>query len=168
MKKLQYSTSAQSAILSAVWRLTLVPPNPYIDRREIPAMKSKFIMLAACAAMLLTSLPALAHHSFAAEYDINKPCKMTGVVTKFDLTNPHSWIYIDVKGADGKTANWGFETASLIALYRRGFKKDALKIGETVTIEGFLAKDGTRTGNGQRLTLPDGSTVILGTEENPG
>lgn len=131
-------------------------------------VKSKLCLLTAAAVLFLTALPLLAHHSFAAEYDRNKPVKLTGTISKFDLTNPHSWIYIDVKGADGKVATWGFETASLISLYRKGFKKDTLKIGETVTIEGFLAKDGTHTGNGQRLTLPDGSTVILGTEENPG
>ena len=131
-------------------------------------MKSRLNILIAAAGLLLAALPAAAHHSFAAEYDRNKPVKLTGTISKFDLTNPHSWIYIDVKGADGKVANWGFETASLISLYRKGFKKDTLKIGETVTIEGFLAKDGTHTGNGQKLTLPDGSTVILGTEENPG
>ena len=129
--------------------------------------KPMLCTLAAVAGLMLTALPAAAHHSFAAEYDRNKPIKLTGTISKFDLTNPHSWIYIDVKGADGKVANWGFETASLISLYRKGFKKDSLKIGETVTIEGFLAKDGTHTGNGQKLTLPAGPTVILGTEENP-
>jgi hypothetical protein len=131
-------------------------------------MKSKAGMLTAAVCLFATALPRAAHHSFAAEYDRNKPIKLTGTISKFDLTNPHSWIYIDVKGADGKIATWGFETASLISLYRKGFKKDTLKVGESVTIEGFLAKDGTHTGNGQRLTLPDGSTVILGTEENPG
>ena len=131
-------------------------------------IQRKVRVLVAAAALLGSAVPLAAHHSFAAEYDRNKPIKLTGTITRFDLTNPHSWIYIEVKGADGKSAAWGFETASLIALYRRGFKKDTLKVGEVVTIEGFLAKDGTHTGNGQRLTLPDGSTVVLGTEENPG
>jgi hypothetical protein len=135
---------------------------------KIRVMRSKLCLLTVAAALSWTALPLVAHHSFAAEYDRNKPIKLTGTINKFDLTNPHSWIYIDVKGADGKSTTWGFETASLISLYRKGFKKDTLKVGETVTIEGFLAKDGTHTGNGQRLTLPDGSTVILGTEENPG
>src|SRR6476620_6215991 len=107
MKKLQYNrpppsrTRAQSAIRSAVWRLTPLPAPPIILKRlavfllgDILVMKSKFLVLAACAALLVAALPALAHHSFAAEYDIHKPCKMTGVVTKIALTNPHSWIYI--------------------------------------------------------------------------
>ena len=131
-------------------------------------MRSRRSVLVLGAGVFLGARPILAHHSFAAEYDRNKPIKLTGTVSKFDLTNPHSWIYIDAKDADGNVANWGFETASLIALYRRGFKKDTLKPGMVVTIEGFLAKDGTRTGNGQRLTLPDGTHFILGTEENPG
>jgi hypothetical protein len=137
-------------------------------KEGMKSMKSNLRVMTVAAALLAFTLPAAAHHSFAAEYDRNKPIKLTGAISKFDLTNPHSWIYIDVKGADGKMATWGFETASLISLYRKGFKKDTLKIGEVVTIEGFLAKDGTHTGNGQKLTLPDGSTVILGTEENPG
>jgi len=131
-------------------------------------MVSKGLLFAAGLALLLTTVPASAHHSFAAEYDREKPIKLTGTVTKFDLTNPHSWVYIDVKDADGKVVNWGFETASVANLYRRGFRKDTVKPGTVVTIEGFLAKDGTHTGNAQRMTLPDGSVVVLGTEVNPG
>jgi Family of unknown function (DUF6152) len=131
-------------------------------------MKSKFIMLAACAALLALALPAPAHHSFAAEYDINKPCKLTGVVTKFDLTNPHSWIYIDVKDEKGNLVNWGFETAGPNSLYRRGYKKGMIAPGTTVTIQGYLAKDGSHTGNAHNVIFEDGKVIPLGSETNPG
>ena len=131
-------------------------------------MKWKLSVMAAAAALLLAAWPVRAHHSFAAEYDKNKRLKLTGTVTKFDLTNPHSWIYIDVTGEDGKVTNWGFETASPSNLYRRGFRKDTVKVGTVVTIEGFQAKDDTHTGNAQRLTLADGTHYVMGTEENPG
>jgi hypothetical protein len=131
-------------------------------------MKWKLSVFAVAAGLLLAAVPVRAHHSFAAEYDKSKPLKLTGTVTKFDLTNPHSWIYIDVTGEDGKVVNWGFETASPSNLYRRGFRKDTVKVGTVVTIEGFQAKDDTHTGNAQRLTLADGTHYIMGTEENPG
>jgi len=131
-------------------------------------MTSKALLFAAGMGVLLAALPAAAHHSFAAEYDRDKPITLTGTVSKFDLSNPHSWIYIDVKDADGKVVNWAFETASVANLYRRGFRKDTVKPGTPVTIEGYRAKDGTHTGNAQKLTLPDGTQVVLGTEQNPG
>ena len=92
-------------------------------------MKWKLSVLTVVAGLLLAAWPVRAHHSFAAEYDKSKPLKLTGTVTKFDLTNPHSWIYIDVTGTDGKVVNWGFETASPSNLYRRGFRKDTVKVG---------------------------------------
>ncbi len=99
-------------------------------------MKSKLCLLALCGG-LLASTPMLAHHSFAAEYDRDKKVKVSGTVTKFDLSNPHSWVYVDVKEADGTVASWAFETASAGALYRRGIRKDTFKAGMTITITGF-------------------------------
>lgn len=130
-------------------------------------MKSTMCLLVLCGC-LLTSTPMLAHHSFAAEYDKNKPIKVSGTVTKFDFSNPHSWLYVDVKADDGTVVSWSFETASAGVLYRRHFRKDTLKPGMVITITGFGAKDNSRTADAQDVTLPDGSVMTLGTESNPG
>ena len=130
---------------------------------------ARLAVLIVASALLATPTIGAAHHSFAAEYDINKPCKMTGTVTRFDLTNPHSWIYIDVKDPKrGEVSNWGFETANPNSLFRRGYKKGMITAGMVVTIEGYLAKDGSRIGNAHILTMPDGKVVQLGSETNPG
>jgi DNA/RNA endonuclease YhcR with UshA esterase domain len=126
------------------------------------------LLLAGVVVMLATTR-GTAHHSFAAEYDINKPCKLTGSVTKFDLVNPHSWIHIDVKDEKtGDVANWAFETANPNSLYRRGFKRTMIVPGMVVTIQGYQAKDGSHTGNAHIMTMPDGKVVQLGSETNPG
>lgn len=132
-------------------------------------MRMRLLIFALTAAISLALLPqpAPAHHSFAAEYDGSKPVKLLGAITKFDMVNPHSWLYIDAMDASGKVVNWSFETAAPNILFRRGFRRDYFKVGTMVTVEGFLAKDGTNTGNAQRVTLPDGKQLILGNETNP-
>lgn len=130
-------------------------------------MRLPFALVCSAALLSVLSAPVQAHHSFAAEYDGAKPIKVIGTITKFDMTNPHSWLYVDVPDADGKAVGWSFETAAPNILFRRGFKKDYFKVGTVVIIEGFLAKDGTKTGNAQRVTLPDGKQLILGTATNP-
>lgn len=130
-------------------------------------MKLKICGLA-LGVILLASLPLFGHHSFAAEYDKNKQVKVTGTVTKFDFSNPHSWIYLDAKADDGTTVSWSFETASAGSLYRRGLRKDTIKPGMVVTITGFGAKDNSHTADAQNVTLSDGTVMTLGTEQNPG
>ena len=130
-------------------------------------MKSKLCLLALCGG-LLASTPVLAHHSFAAEYDRARVIKVTGTVTKFDLSNPHSWIYVDVKDANGTVVNWAFETGAAGPLYKRGIRKGTLQPGMVITITGFGAKDNSNTADAQQLTMPDGMVITLGTENNPG
>jgi len=130
-------------------------------------MRLSIFVLFTAVSLAVLPQPAAAHHSFAAEYDGSKPVKLMGTITKFDMVNPHSWLYVDAMDASGKTVNWSFETAAPNILFRRGFKRDYFKVGTVVTIEGFLAKDGTNTGNAQRVTLPDGKQLILGNETNP-
>ena len=112
--------------------------------------------------LLLAGRTLAAHHSFAAEYDGNKPITLTGAISKMLWSNPHAWIYVDVKGADGKIVNWAFETGGANALYRRGWKKTDLPVGEKVTIEGFLARDGSTHVNATNIKLPDGRQLFAG------
>jgi len=113
-------------------------------------------------ALTLGGASAWAHHSFAAEYDANKPITLKGTFTKMDWVNPHSWVYLDVKNADGKVENWAAETAPPNGLYRRGWRKSSLKEGDQITVEGFMAKDGSHTINARSLTTAEGKRLFAG------
>ena len=113
--------------------------------------------------------PLLAHHSFEAEYDFNKPMKVTGTVTKMEWMNPHAHFFVDVKDDTGKVTNWNFELGAIPVLLKQGWRKDSLKAGDQVTVEGFLPKDGTKAmGNARRVTLPDGRRVFGGSSADVG
>jgi hypothetical protein len=125
-------------------------------------------LIIALAGLLCTGIPLAAHHSFAAEYDGTKPITLKGKVTKMDWVNPHSWLYIDVTDASGKVVNWSCETAPPNGLYRQGWRKTSLKAGDEVTIEGFLAKDGTPTMNARSVTTADGRRMFAGSSGDGG
>ena len=123
---------------------------------------SIILPLAGLAVLLTTGRNASAHHSFAAEYDASKPITLSGPITRMLWSNPHAWVYVDVKGPDGKTVNWAFETGGANALYRRGWKKEDLPVGEIVTIEGFRARDGSNHVNAATIKLPGGRQLFAG------
>jgi hypothetical protein len=118
--------------------------------------------------LLFAATPLLAHHSFAAEYDSKKPIKFTGSVTKVEFMNPHIYYYVDVKDANGKVTNYAVEGGTPGSLRRQGWGKDSLKAGDTVTVEGYMAKNGSNHVNGRRVTLPDGRRVFGGSADDAG
>lgn len=132
-------------------------------------MKANLLCLfAAGLGLALTTGPALAHHSFAAEYDAQKPIELTGTVTKVEWMNPHARFYIDVKDQSGAVKNWELELGSPNGLMRMGWTRNSLKAGDTVTVKGSLAKDGSNLANARQVTLADGRKVFAGSAAETG
>ncbi len=120
------------------------------------------LVLALSCCVIVPAGQLLAHHSFAAEYDGNKKITLTGVVTKVEWMNPHARFYVDVKDDTGKVTNWNFELGAIPVLMKQGWKRDSLKVGDQVTVDGSRAKDGSNTANASRVMLPDGRRVFGG------
>jgi hypothetical protein len=126
-----------------------------------------YTLVVVCACML-TGVAASAHHSFATEYDRSKPVTITGSVSKVAWVNPHTHIYIDVKDTSDKTVTWDFELAPPAMLMRKGWTRDSLKVGDTVTVVGFAHKDTPAVGNASTVTLSDGRKVFAGSASEDG
>ncbi len=127
-------------------------------------MKLGFVTAFAGVALLFAALPAVAHHSFAAEYDSHNVITLTGVISKVEWTNPHTYVYVDVKDAAGKTTTWALEGYPPNTLKRTGFARAILKEGDTITVTAYKSKDGSNTGAGREITFSDGSKKFLGPE----
>jgi len=121
-------------------------------------MKARLALFIAGVGVAATA-PLSAHHAFSAEFDATKAIRLTGALTKIEWTNPHSYFYVDVKEDDGSLVHWTCEAGSPGALSRQGFKRGSLKLGDTVVIDGYRAKDGSHLIDARRVTLPDGRVV---------
>jgi Family of unknown function (DUF6152) len=127
-------------------------------------MRAKVALVLGGLGLLLAVVPAWAHHAFAAEFDAKKPVKLRGTISKMEWINPHCWIHIDVKNADGTTTEWMIEGGTPNTLFRRGITKDSLAIGTEILVDGYQAKDGSYRANGRDITFPDGRKLVIGNQ----
>ena len=131
-------------------------------------MNSKLTAILGTAAMSVAAIPALGHHSFSAEFDSTKPVTLEGTVVKMDFVNPHSWLYLDVKGADGQIQHWSVEGGAPGVLLRNGWTRNTLPEGTKVVVHGFMSKDGAYRANSRDIQFPDGRTLSTGSSYTGG
>jgi hypothetical protein len=125
-------------------------------------MRTTLMCVIAVASLVCAGVPVRAHHAFAAEFDAKKPIKLQGMVTKVEWINPHAWIHIDVKAANGTVEQWMIEGGTPNTLFRRGVNKNSLPAGTVIVVDGYQAKDGTLKGNGRDITFLDGRKLFIG------
>ena len=128
-------------------------------------MRTKLMLVSAAIAMIAGAASVRAHHSFAAEFDANKPVKLKGTVTKIEWMNPHAYFYIDVKDASGKVETWGLEMGSPNGLMRQGWTRNSMKVGDQISVEGSMAKDGSKIANARTVTLGDGTRLFAASSQ---
>jgi len=125
-------------------------------------MKAPYVGVTAGLIFTLLAGAAYAHHAFSAEFDANQPVTLEGTIAKMEWVNPHAWMWIDVEDDDGTVVEWALEFGPPNALFRRGWTKSSVPIGESVKVTGFLAKDGRKVANANQVTLPDGRSLFAG------